>query len=199
MRKTITLILVAVAMMVATPSQAQVKFGLRAGLNVTDMSLDKKVVKTKNRIGFFVGPTVKFTLPIVGVGIDASALYDQRETEIENSKEKIKEQAVNIPVNLRYGIGLGSMASGYIAFGPQFALNVGNKDEKLLENTTWKLDNSTFSINVGAGVMLMDHFQVGANYNIVCGKTGELEIVEGVKTVLKGRANAWQIHASYYF
>lgn len=199
MRKTLTLILVAVAMMVATPSQAQVKFGLRAGLNVTDMSLDKKVVKTKNRIGFFVGPTVKFTLPIVGVGIDASALYDQRETEIENSKEKIKEQAVNIPVNLRYGIGLGSMASGYIAFGPQFALNVGNKDEKLLENTTWKLDNSTFSINVGAGVMLMDHFQVGANYNIVCGKTGELEIVEGVKTVLKGRANAWQIHASYYF
>lgn len=199
MRKTITLILVAVAMMVATPSQAQVKFGLRAGLNVTDMSLDKKVVKTKNRIGFFVGPTVKFTLPIVGVGIDASALYDQRETEIENSKEKIKEQAVNIPVNLRYGIGLGSMASGYIAFGPQFALNVGNKDEKLLENTTWKLDNSTFSINVGAGVMLIDHFQVGANYNIVCGKTGELEIVEGVKTVLKGRANAWQIHASYYF
>lgn len=199
MRKTITLILVAVAMMVATPSQAQVKFGLRAGLNVTDMFLDKKVVKTKNRIGFFVGPTVKFTLPIVGVGIDASALYDQRETEIENSKEKIKEQAVNIPVNLRYGIGLGSMASGYIAFGPQFALNVGNKDEKLLENTTWKLDNSTFSINVGAGVMLMDHFQVGANYNIVCGKTGELEIVEGVKTVLKGRANAWQIHASYYF
>lgn len=199
MRKTITLILVAVAMMVATPSQAQVKFGLRAGLNLTDMSLDKKVVKTKNRIGFFVGPTVKFTLPIVGVGIDASALYDQRETEIENSKEKIKEQAVNIPVNLRYGIGLGSMASGYIAFGPQFALNVGNKDEKLLENTTWKLDNSTFSINVGAGVMLMDHFQVGANYNIVCGKTGELEIVEGVKTVLKGRANAWQIHASYYF
>ena len=163
------------------------------------MSLDKKVVKTKNRTGFFVGPTVKFTLPIVGVGIDASALYDQRETEIENSKEKIKEQAVNIPVNLRYGIGLGSMASGYIAFGPQFALNVGNKDEKLLENTTWKLDNSTFSINVGAGVMLMDHFQVGANYNIVCGKTGELEIVEGVKTVLKGRANAWQIHASYYF
>ena len=146
-----------------------------------------------------MGPTVKFTLPIVGVGIDASALYDQRETEIENSKEKIKEQAVNIPVNLRYGIGLGSMASGYIAFGPQFALNVGNKDEKLLENTTWKLDNSTFSINVGAGVMLMDHFQVGANYNIVCGKTGELEIVEGVKTVLKGRANAWQIHASYYF
>ena len=199
MRKTITLILVAVAMMVATPSQAQVKFGLRAGLNLTDMSLDKKVVKTKNRIGFFVGPTVKFTLPIVGVGIDASALYDQRETEIENSKEKIKEQVVNIPVNLRYGIGLGSMASGYIAFGPQFALNVGNKDEKLLENTTWKLDNSTFSINVGAGVMLMDHFQVGANYNIVCGKTGELEIVEGVKTVLKGRANAWQIHASYYF
>ncbi|MDD7317947.1 MAG: porin family protein [Prevotella sp.] len=199
MKKTFTLILFALAMMVALPSQAQVKFGLRAGLNVTNMSLDKKVFNTKNRTGFFVGPTVKFTLPIVGVGIDASALYDQREAELENSGKKIKQQSVNIPVNLRYGIGLGAKASAYLAVGPQFAFNVGDSEHKLYENTTWKLSSSTFSFNVGAGVMLMDHLQIGANYNIVCGKTGELEVVEVGKTLLKGRANAWQIHASYYF
>ena len=83
MKKELTLVLVAVAMMVAVPSHAQVKYGLKGGLNITDMSLN--------------------------------------------------------------------------------------------------------------------HVQIGANYNIVCGKTGELEVVKGVKTAFNGRANAWQIHAAYYF
>ncbi|RRC99452.1 porin family protein [Prevotella sp. OH937_COT-195] len=200
MKKTLTLILVAVAMMVAMPSQAQVKFGLRGGLNLTNMSLNNDAIKTENRSGFFIGPTVKFTLPIVGAGIDASALYDQREVKVKDVNQKIKQKAITIPVNFRYGIGLSSMASAYFAAGPQFGFNIGDKEHKLLESTTWKLKESTFSINIGAGVTVMNHVQIGANYNIVCGKTGELEVIDGLKNVLNnGRANAWQVHVSYYF
>ena len=110
MKKIFTLILVAVATMVAVPASAQVQFGLKGGLNVTNMSLNDDILKTENRAGFFIGPTVKFTLPIVGLGVDASALYDQREAEVKGSDEKIKQQAINIPVNLRYGVGLGRFA-----------------------------------------------------------------------------------------
>ena len=199
MKKELTLVLVAVAMMVAVPSQAQVKYGLKVGLNITDMSLNNDVFKTENRTGFFIGPTVMFSLPVVGLGVDASVLYDQREAKVENSDEKIKQQAVNVPINLRYGLGLGNTASIYFAAGPQFGFNVGDSEHKLLEGSTWKLNGSTFSVNVGAGFMIMNHVQIGANYNIVCGKTGELEVVKGVKTAFNGRANAWQIHAAYYF
>ena len=197
MKKELTLVLVAVAMMVAVPSHAQVKYGLKGGLNITDMSLNNDVFKTENRTGFFIGPTVMFSLPVVGLGVDASVLYDQREAKVENSDEKIKQQAVNVPINLRYGLGLGNTASIYFAAGPQFGFNVGDSEHKLLEGSTWKLNGSTFSVNVG--FMIMNHVQIGANYNIVCGKTGELEVVEGVKTAFNGRANAWQIHAAYYF
>lgn len=199
MKKELTLVLVAVAMMVAVPSHAQVKYGLKGGLNITDMSLNNDVFKTENRTGFFIGPTVMFSLPVVGLGVDASVLYDQREAKVENSDEKIKQQAVNVPINLRYGLGLGNTASVYFAAGPQFGFNVGDSEHKLLEGSTWKLNGSTFSVNVGAGFMIMNHVQIGANYNIVCGKTGELEVVKGVKTAFNGRANAWQIHAAYYF
>lgn len=199
MKKELTLVLVAVAMMVAVPSQAQVKYGLKVGLNITDMSLNNDVFKTENRTGFFIGPTVMFSLPVVGLGVDASVLYDQREAKVENSDEKIKQQAVNVPINLRYGLGLGNTASIYFAAGPQLGFNVGDSEHKLLEGSTWKLNGSTFSVNVGAGFMIMNHVQIGANYNIVCGKTGEMEVVKGVKTAFNGRANAWQIHAAYYF
>lgn len=199
MKKFFTLILVAVATMVAAPASAQVQFGLKGGLNVTSMSFSEKVLNKENRAGFFIGPTAKFTLPIVGLGIDASALYDQREAEVED--EKIKQQAINVPINLRYSVGLGETASVYFAAGPQFGFNVGDKEHKLTDGETWKLSGSTLSVNFGLGVMILNHVQIGANYNLVCGKTGELSVLEGAGNALKnkGRANAWQISAAYYF
>ena len=164
------------------------------------MSFSSDVVDASNRTGFFIGPTVKFTLPIVGLGIDASALYDQREAKVKGADKKLKQQAINIPINLRYDIGLGSLAAVYLAAGPQFGFNVGDKHQTIVEDVAdWKLNTSNFSVNVGFGVMLLSHLQVGANYNIVCGKTGEVTVFDGAKEVFRGRSNTWQISAAYYF
>lgn len=200
MKKLFTLVALIAATLVAVPAQAQFKFGLKGGLNVTDMSFSSDVVEASNRAGFFIGPTVKFTLPVVGLGIDASALYDQREAELKGSDEKIKQQAINIPINLRYDIGLGSLAAVYLAAGPQFGFNIGDKHQTLVQDVSeWKLNTSNFSVNVGLGVMLLSHLQIGANYNIVCGKTGEVTVFDGAKEAFRGRSNTWQVSAAYYF
>lgn len=207
MRKLITLIAFALATFTVQTADAQVKFGLKGGLNITKMSLSKDVLNSSNSTGFFIGPTVKFSLPVVGLGLDLSALYDQRESEVEVSSdgtglttEKLKQKAINIPVNVRYEIGLGDLAGIYFAAGPQFGFNVGDKSQSLWNDVAqWKLKSSNFSVNVGAGVMLLSHLQIGANYNIVCGKTGEVTYLDGAKSLFKGRANTWQISAAYYF
>ena len=213
MRKFFTAAIVAASMLFAASSaQAQVKFGLKGGLNVTNMSLNSEVFDADNQTGFFIGPTVKFTLPIVGLGIDASALYDQRDAKVKGEKNgssvesKIKNQSINIPINLRYGVGLGSTASLFLFAGPQFGFNVGDKNQSLFKDAAqWRLKSSTFSVNVGLGAMLLSHLQISANYNIACGKTGETTVSEvageTVQQMFKknGRANAWQIGLAYYF
>jgi hypothetical protein len=207
MKKLFTLIVLVAATYFAVPANAQLKFGIKGGLNITDMSLSNDVFETSNRTGFFIGPTIKFTLPIVGLGIDASALYDQREGEVNVEADdntlvstRLKQKSINIPINLRYDIGLGSLAAVYLAAGPQFGFNVGDKNQSLYKDVAeWRLNTSNFSVNVGAGVMLLGHLQVGANYNIVCGKTGEITILDGAESVLRGRSNTWQISAAYYF
>ena len=214
MRKFFTAAIVAASMLFAASSaQAQVKFGLKGGLNVTSMSLNSEVFDADNQTGFFIGPTVKFTLPIVGLGIDASALYDQRDAKVKveegdgaSVESKIKNQSINIPINLRYGVGLGSTASIYLFAGPQFGFNVGDKNQSLYKDVAqWRLKSSTFSVNVGLGAMLLSHLQISANYNIACGKTGETTMSdvagETVQQMFKkrGRANAWQIGLAYYF
>lgn len=213
MRKIFTAAIVAATMLFSTSSaQAQVKFGLKGGLNVTNMSLNSEVFDADNQTGFFIGPTVKFTLPIVGLGIDASALYDQRDAKIivedngASVESKIKNQSINIPINLRYGVGLGSTASVYLFAGPQFGFNVGDKNQSLFKDMgEWRLKSSTFSVNVGLGAMLLSHLQISANYNIACGKTGETTVSSALGELAqsaakkRGRANAWQIGLAYYF
>lgn len=216
MKKLFTAAIVALSMMFgANNAQAQVQFGIKGGLNVTSMSLDKdKLLDTENQAGFFIGPTVKFTLPIVGLGIDASALYDQREAKIKGdingnkveTSSKLKTQAINIPINVRYGVGLGSVANVFLFAGPQFGFNVGDKNQSLLKDAAeWKLKSSNFSVNVGLGFTVLSHLQVSANYNIACGKTGDVTVSDAANTALQdvlgknGKANAWQVGLAYYF
>ena len=212
MRKIFTAAIVAATMLFSTSSaQAQVKFGLKGGLNVTNMSLNSEVFDADNQTGFFIGPTVKFTLPIVGLGIDASALYDQRDAKITvedngaSVESKIKNQSINIPINLRYGVGLGSTASVYLFAGPQFGFNVGDKNQSIFKDMgEWRLKSSTFSVNVGLGAMLLSHLQISANYNIACGKSADASLSKAVDAVTnagkdKSHNNSWQIALGYWF
>lgn len=204
MKKIFTTTLFAVALMTATPSQAQVSFGLKGGLNITNMSLSQDVVSKSNRAGFFIGPSVKFTLPLVGLGIDAAALYDQRGGKLADGEEEktITQHSINIPINIRYGIGLGSMASVYLAAGPQFGFNVGDSEFKWNETNSYNLKKTNFSINVGAGVSLISHLEVGFTYNIALGKTADITVLDAAKEAYqqtKSRSNSWQISLAYYF
>ena len=198
MKKILTVVVLFAALMTAVPAKAEVKFGLKGGLNLTSMSLDANAISKSNQAGFFIGPTVKFTLPIVGLGFDASALYDQRKAEVDDTS--IKQQSIQIPINLRYGIGLGSTASIYFFAGPQFGFNVGDKDIKT-DVGNWTFNSSSVSANVGLGLMLLGHLQVSANYNFGLGKTGELEqnIPGAIKSIDDGKLNAWQIGLTYFF
>ncbi len=209
MKKIFAVLLLSALM--ALPSSAQVKFGLKGGLNVTDMSLSSEVFDASNRAGFFIGPTVKFSLPVTGLGIDGSVLYDQRSAKIEKTNgvetKTVKQQQIAIPINLRYGVGLGSVASAFIFAGPQVGFNVGDTDYNWTDTSNYSLKKSNFSVNVGLGATLIQHLQITANYNIACGKTADVTLwktvsdaaqqVTGLKS--KSRNNSWQIAVAYFF
>ncbi|MDE6808185.1 MAG: porin family protein [Prevotella sp.] len=200
--KKIIISLVAIVAMYATPSMAQLNFGVKGGLNVTNMSIDHSTLEKSNHAGFFIGPTAKFKLPLIGLGFDAAVLYDQRDAKV--NRESITQKSINVPINLRYTLGLGDLAGVYFAAGPQFGFNMGNKIFDIKSTTeNLSLKKSNFSINLGAGVRLIKHIEIGVLYNIACGKTGELNPINTTADVLLGssdiKTNAWQISAAYYF
>jgi hypothetical protein len=188
------------------------KFGIKGGLNLTKMTFSKDVYSSDNQAGFYLGPTLKLSLPL-GFCVDAAVLYDQRSAKVDIVDVKnapandegiktltsldtydIKQKSIQIPINARYNIGLGSEAGIYLAVGPQFGFPVGDKvyNTKLVDYT---LKSSNLSFNFGAGVYLLNHLEVGFSYNLAAGKSGEFTGYSDIDT----HNNAWQIGAAIYF
>ena len=180
MKKVFIVLMVAVALMMAAPAQAQlIKFGVKGGLNMT--KLDAEGLKSDNSTGFFIGPMAEFTLPIVGLGIDGAVMFSQR------GKDEFKQQGLEIPVNLKFSFGLGSMLGAYVAAGPDFFYNF--KDLKVEGGEAKK---AQVALNLGAGVKLLRKLQVGLNYQIPMGNSFELGNVD-VKN------KTWQASLAYMF
>lgn len=191
MKKIVSTLVVILCLFIAVPSQAQIKFGLKGGLDIS--KLDTKV--SDNTTGFFVGPMLDVTLPIIGLGFDVAALYSQSGIDVNNkSSEKLK--SVEIPVNLKWTLGLGSTFGVFIAAGPQFGFSINDGWKQLMEES----NKSFVSVNVGAGLKLLRHLQVGVNYNIGASKLGDM-IVDSSEGKLRSgiRKNSWQVSLAYMF
>lgn len=209
MKKSVLSLIMVLAMVAVLPVGAQVKFGVKAGVNLSQMSMDKDVFNTSNRAGFFMGPTLKVGLPVLGLGLDMSALYNRQEAKVEGINNKVntvlKQQQLIVPVNVKYGIGVGSIANVFVFAGPQIAFNIGDKVKKISElkdqAAQWTLQSSNFSVNAGLGMTVATHFQVTANYNVGVGKTGDItwENVKENTVSRKTQGSSWCVGLAYFF
>ena len=187
MRKIFSVLMVAVALMMAAPAQAQlIKFGVKGGMNFSELDLDTKNIGDlkDNSTGFFIGPMAEVTLPIIGLGIDGAVMYSQR------GKDDLKKQGIEIPVNLKYTIGLGSILGVYIAAGPDFFYNFKDID---IENLEAK--STMVSLNLGAGVKLLKKLQAGIVYQIPLGDSFDMKYLG--ETI--GKTKTWQVSLAYMF
>ena len=195
MKKIFGALMIAVCIGMAMPAQAQIHFGVKGGLNLSKASFSNvsENFKKDNFTGFFIGPMAEFNIPIVGLGVDAALLFAQRGIKVSEGNEDytVKQNGIDIPVNLKYTIGLGSMAGIYLAAGPDFYFDfAGNKT---IEGVKTDKKKAEVGINVGAGVKLLNHLQVGANYNIPLGDTAKFEGIDG-----SYKTKTWQVSCLLY-
>ena len=217
MRKIVSMCALAVALLVAGPAQAQVKFGVKAGLNLSKVSTSGAIgdnLKNDNRAGYFIGPMLDVKVPLIGLGVDGALMYNQRNGKVGaayagvETSEDLTQHSIAIPVNIKKSWGLGGLASMFVAVGPQFDFTIGGKKwkdmeafgEEVAEDASVKWKGSNVSLNLGAGVLLLSHLQAGIGYNISLGKTAEVDSkYDAVKKAVTSKTNSWQFHVAYLF
>ncbi len=214
MKKWITLFTVTVCLAMAMPAKAQIKFGVKGGLNLASASLSDAWDAKGNAdsyTGFFIGPMVDITIPIIGLGVDGAFMYSQKGTKIsfdDLGSTTFKQQGIEIPVNLKYSIGLGSLASIYFAAGPSFYFNMKSDDDFTFNSVAGSLDydKSEVSLNLGAGVKLLRHLQLGVNYNMGLTDSAKAKIDSSKSSDIWDAINGesykskmWQVSVAYLF
>ena len=210
MKKALSLMVLAASLLPMSEADAQVKFGVKGGWNLSSLKLNDDMFTSDNKNGFFIGPMMKVSLPLTGLGFDISALYNQREAKMRYANDviggdlslrtTIKQKTIDVPVNLRYSIGLASMANVYFFGGPQWSINVGDENFKWDYVSSYSLKKNTLSFNIGAGLTFLQHIQASVNYNIEASKSGKMEIERlDDGDWVKGRNHTWQVSLGYWF
>lgn len=224
MKRTILGLLIISCIAFVMPAKGQIKFGLKLGTNIsnTDFSdikeLDQfKDVVIKNNAGFFIGPMMDIKIPILGFGADLGLNYSYKSYSIENNSNQKdvlnKQHMIEIPINLKYNIGLGDVLGIYLAVGPSFGFNL-NPDsfwEDLTKGIADRIDGNTYSykrkntevaLNLGAGLTILKHLQVGFNYNLGltdAAKGSARNLVNAAWDNNAVKSRLWQISAAYLF
>jgi hypothetical protein len=195
MKKVLSVLMVAVALMMAAPAQAQlIKFGVKGGMNFSKLDTDVKswYDAKESSTGFFIGPMAEVTLPILGLGVDGALMYSQR------GSGEVKQEGLEIPVNLKWSFGLGSMLGAYLAVGPDFFFNFNDTSHEYM-----KMEEAQISINLGAGLKLLKKLQVGLTYQIPIQDSHYLtniSLAPDAKASDVGAAQkTWQVSLAYIF
>jgi hypothetical protein len=178
------LVVCSLALLSFIPASAQFSWGLRGGLNLVNNDItavsEESATNKDSYTGFFFGPMAELQIPIIGLGVDASVYYSQKGLEVTD-EETMKNQSIAIPVSLKYSFGLGNFAAVFVAAGPEFDYKIGDLNCEFQDGEDVKefaLEQSTWSINIGAGVKLLNHIQAGVNYNIPVSKEGAYKFTE---------------------
>ena len=199
MKKVFSILMVVVALMMAVPAQAQlIKFGVKGGMNFSKLDTDVKswYDAKESSTGFFIGPMAEITLPILGLGVDGALMYSQR------GSGEVKQQGLEVPVNLKWSFGFGSMLGAYLAAGPDFFFNFKDVDgnEDLIK------EKSQVSINLGAGLKLLKKLQVGLTYQIPLNKSYDkyqnISVTpdyDGKSKDISVKNKTWQVSLAYIF
>lgn len=205
---------------------AQIKLGIKAGIDLIHLSDNREFMDAKYRSGFHLGPTIKVDIPSTSFGADVSLILDQRSAEVtsytsgldygssfsepgsiitESKTDKLTCRTLNIPLNIRFYVLDLKALDVFVKAGPQLTTYLG--DKKILEGVKDFKDewaDSEYYVNLGGGFTISKQLEVSANCNIFCGKTKDaklLDTFEQTKQAVKHDVKklAWQISAAWYF
>ncbi|MDR3351319.1 MAG: PorT family protein [Prevotellaceae bacterium] len=176
------IIVILAALSIALSANAQVKFGVKAGLNVsqlgpgaTEAGGEKHEIESSGMlIGFHAGGFVNFSFsPVIGLQPEVVFSLQGEKEEGEEGDLKTKLGYINVPILL----DIKPVPNFSILVGPQVGINVtkkmsregisisGSDLDDVLEEGGMKINTLDIAAVLGVQYTLFDHLTIGARYN----------------------------------
>ena len=141
----------------ASRIDAQIRFGLKAGLTSNKFSISNDFYKPENALGWNAGAMLQIKVPIIGIAVQPELLYTVKNADIAGKSNGIGY--FEVPINLQWGPDL-VLLRPYVLAGPYFGYAVNTNGDKFKKDDIEKTD---WGIGLGAGLDVWK-LQVTARY-----------------------------------
>jgi hypothetical protein len=197
MMKSLKPVLVIVALFVVSTMQAQFRFGVKGGVNISNVRFNKNVFRSDNITGIQVGPAIEAMLGRGGIGLDAAMLYSQR--GFDSDDETVRNSYIDIPVNLKFKFGI-PLVNPYLSAGPYISLRVAGDKKWSVSDKVEQIEAKSFGagLHFAAGAEVLGMLQVGVTYGL--GLTDDFKTFELKDVyVYTGKSHTWVVSATVFF
>lgn len=188
----------------AGAANAQLRFGVKAGLNINSLHLNntKEMLAKDNQCGFTAGVMTEFQVPVIGLCFDLSAMYTRLNSTTydvpgaADNEMSYNKNFLEIPINLKYKFGLpvvGNFFTPYIFTGPAFAIKLDKNSLDAIQTKTCQT-----SWNVGLGFQIVQHLQLQAGYGFGINNIAKMAVNTNPEQV-KVKNNYWTVTAAWLF
>ncbi len=190
---------------ISVPASAQFRYGVTAGVNLTDLKFKQDLMTVDKSVGYSAGVTGELMFPGIGFGIDLGLMYEQRGATMNLGSNKMwlsqgygKERSylhyIVIPVHLRFKYtnlnGFEDTLAPFIYAGPSVGILAGHNDLDCMDYAAGEL-----GLDVGIGAEIMRKWQVSVSYNHGFTYAMKAKIL----TNFSARNETWALRVSYFF
>lgn len=205
MKKILTAIILLCALCGATTANAQLRYGVTAGVSINNLKFSQDLIEVDRGVGYSVGGVAEYMFPGIGFAIDFGLMYSQRGATLHLGEkpvwavdgfgvERSYLHYVEIPINLRFKFhqlnGFEDYMAPFLFAGPSISFLAGHNDVSALD-----YNGAEVGLQVGAGVELFKHFQLSGSRTwgmTNCMQTKKLDD-------FTARNRSWNIRLAYFF
>ena len=183
-------------------AQSQIRFGAKAGIDVADHKISTDMLNVKNRLGFQLGGTMEFGVPLTGIGGELSLLYGHKEykTEDKVADTDISDyNYISIPLVIKKRFGIVPMVGVFVSGGVFTEIRLSGGDLKVDEYIDdFKAKNFAFGLTAGAGVSLLSNVDLGLYYRATLTDRYSVDNPDWGKLNDK-KYQTWTVGLTYFF
>lgn len=154
--------LIVALLAVTSVANAQLYFGVRGGLNLSNM-YGKEVTGNNVKPGFHVGLTADYDFSY-NVGLQTGLMFNTKGLKVKESGAEYSENLMylQLPVHLAYKIDVTPGTKVVLHGGPYLAYGVGGKRSFKAGGTSLDLPSKVF----GSGITELKEFDFGAGIGV---------------------------------
>ncbi|MFV0418167.1 MAG: porin family protein [Dysgonomonas sp.] len=175
-----------------------VRYGLKAGIDVSDHKINSELLGVKNRVGFQLGGVLQLNVPLTGFGVETGLQYGNKSYKISNGTTEGDISNLNyltVPIMLRKSFSIFGVAGIYFKAGVYGNVKLSG-GELTLNNTKYDQKGFQTGLDTGVGVSLLNHLELGMQYRYKFSDTYDQEAAKDFKKVDR---QTWTIGLAYLF